>query len=110
MALKLVGATQATTTSVQNGLSIEIAGVGDVHVGQASGSVGVHMAGSTATSIDGGHAVGARQRTSPAGRHRPGVAETLNAHIAGSGDIRAAKVTGQVNRFVAGSGTIIVGQ
>ena len=111
MSLKIMGASTATTTSVQNGLDINIAGVGDVRVGQASGPIGVRMAGGGNVRVDGGHATGLDVHIAGSGDvDYGGVADSLDANIAGSGFVTAAKVTGQVTKFIAGSGSVEVGQ
>jgi hypothetical protein len=109
--LNIAGAATTTTTAVQNGLMLEIAGVGNVHVGQASGDVGIHLAGGGNVRIDGGQATNLDIHIAGSGDvDYGGTAGSLSANIAGSGDIRAAKVTGAVNKFIAGSGSVEIGQ
>jgi hypothetical protein len=38
-----------------------------------------------------------------------GVADSLKARIAGSGDVRARQVTGNISKTVMGSGSVTVG-
>ncbi len=109
--LNIAGASTATSTNIQNGLSIEIAGVGDVHMAQASGPVGVHLAGGGEVRIDGGRASTLDVHIAGSGAvNYGGTADSLNADIAGSGEIRAAKVTGDVHKFIAGSGVVTIGE
>ena len=111
MTLRIAGASTATTTDVRNGLEIDIAGVGNVHVLQASGPIGVHLAGSGGVHIDDGRATTMAVHIAGSGSvDFGGVADTLDANIAGSGEIRAAKVLGAVNKFIAGTGTVDTGQ
>jgi hypothetical protein len=110
MNLTIAGASDATTTQVQDGLEVSIAGAGDVHVGQASGPVEVSMAGGGSVRIDGGRATNLGVNIMGSGDvDYGGVADRLDANIAGSGDIHAAKVLGAVSRSIAGSGSVEVG-
>jgi hypothetical protein len=110
MSLSIAGASDATTTQVQNGLDVSIAGAADVHVGQASGPVDVSMAGGGSVRIDGGRATSLGVNIMGSGDvDYGGVADRLQASIAGSGDVHAAKVLGAVSRSIAGAGSVDVG-
>ncbi len=111
MVLRIAGAATVTTTDVRNGLSLNIAGVGYVQVHNVSGPLDVRLAGGGDVRIDNGRATTMAVHIAGSGNvDYGGVADSLDANIAGSGEIRAAKVLGAVNKFIAGSGSVDVGQ
>ena len=111
MKLRIAGAATTTTTAVANGLSLGIAGAGNVHARSVSGPLEVHVAGGGDVRIDGGRATTMAVQIAGSGNvYFGGVADSLDANIAGSGDISATKVLGRVNKFIAGSGSVDVGQ
>jgi hypothetical protein len=85
-------------------------GSGDIDVAAVNGPVSVRVAGSGHVRIDGGHATTLQASVAGSGDvTMNGVAGALKASVMGSGDVRVARVTGSVTKAVMGSGAVRIG-
>jgi hypothetical protein len=109
--IKVAGAGDITLGEVAQGLKVGIAGSGDVRAASVSGPVEVDVAGNGDLRVDAGHASAMKVTIAGSGDVRyGGVADSLDVSIAGSGDISVARVTGKVNKSIAGSGRVDYGR
>ena len=108
--LDIAGSGDIVLGEARNGLTAHIGGSGSVRAASVSGPTQVAISGSGKVIIDGGRATLLSARISGSGEIADrGVAEALDATISGSGNLVVAKVTGRVSKSISGSGKVRIG-
>ncbi len=104
------GSGDVTTQAIANGLDSATAGSGDISAASVSGPMRVSISGSGNVVAQAGAVTTLEAHIAGSGDITfKGVAQSLQANIAGSGDIVVNRVTGSIEKHVAGSGDVRVG-
>jgi hypothetical protein len=108
--LRVAGSGDVATAEVRGGVEIDIAGSGAVAVRSVQGPLKVTIAGSGDVTVAGGRASSLNASIAGSGDiDFRGTADSLKARIAGSGDVRAREVKGEVSKSIMGSGAVTIG-
>ena len=107
---EIAGSGDIAVGAVATKVDISIAGSGDAVVESANGDIDTKIAGSGDIEIRGGRAGKMEAHIAGSGDIRfGGVADRLEANIAGSGGVSVQRVNGPIERHVMGSGEVRVG-
>jgi hypothetical protein len=111
LVIHVAGSGDITTRDISGPAVVDIAGSGDVTIASISGDLRANVAGSGDIKIAGGRAQSVVAHLAGSGDvNFEGVAGSVSAAIAGSGDVNVAKATGPVKKSVFGSGDVNIGR
>jgi hypothetical protein len=108
--LDITGSGSVKTGPVSGGLSSHISGAGALEVANLDGPMSVQVSGVGSVHVPQGHVSHLEAHLSGAGSvHFGGVADSLEADVSGTGNVDVAKVTGEVEQHVSGIGSVHIG-
>ncbi|HZZ87058.1 MAG TPA: DUF2807 domain-containing protein [Caulobacteraceae bacterium] len=108
--LSATGSGSIATGAVTGAVAAMNLGSGDIDIARLDGPLNVRIAGSGKVRVASGRATTMQASIAGSGDvTMNGVAGSLSASVMGSGNVRVAKVNGPVNQSVMGSGTVRIG-
>jgi len=108
--LSVAGSGKVITQPIAGGVTAVSSGSGDITIAAIAGSIDARVAGAGAIHVEAGTATTVNASIAGSGDIRfNGTARGLNAMIAGPGRVSVKRVTGSVSKRVFGSGAVTVG-